>query len=94
MILPKYGELSKIEEDIKREKTLFDAQKQKYENYQRALNQYKNRQKELDSRINRRDKIKNKLLNFSLNLKQRDFRKEMDDIETKINQLLKEKKQH
>jgi len=38
MILPKYGELSKIEEDIKREKTLFDAQKQKYENYQRALN--------------------------------------------------------
>lgn len=84
MILPKYSELSKIEEDIKRERTSFDVQKQKYENYQRALNEYKNRQKELDSRINRRDKIKNKLLNISLNLKKRDFKKEMDDIETKI----------
>lgn len=51
------------------------------------MNDFKNKQKQLDNRINRRDKIKNKLMNISLNLKKRDFKKELDDIETKLKQL-------
>jgi chromosome segregation ATPase len=45
MILPQYGELCRIEDAIKREKAGFDEQKQKYENYQKAMNEFKNKQK-------------------------------------------------
>ena len=38
MILPQYNELCQIDEVIKKEKGAFDAQKHKYENYQRASN--------------------------------------------------------
>ena len=45
------------------------------------MNQYRYKQKEMDNKINRKQKIKNKLMNMSLNLKKRDFVKEMTDIE-------------
>jgi chromosome segregation ATPase len=38
MILPQYNELCQIDEAIKKEKSGFDSQKQKYENFQKAMN--------------------------------------------------------
>lgn len=94
MILPQYGELCHIDESIKKQRAGFEVQKQKYEAYQKAVNEFRNKQKELDSRISRRDKIKNKLMNISLNLKKRDFKKQMADIQTKVKQLESERADH
>jgi chromosome segregation ATPase len=91
MVLPQYAELQGIDERIKRERGNFDGQRQKYENYQRAMNEYRNKQKELESRVNRREKIKTKLMNISLNIKKRDFKKELEDIEAKLRELQKQK---
>ena len=41
------------------------------------MNEFRNKQKELDGKNNRREKIKNKLMNVSLNIKKRDFTKEL-----------------
>jgi hypothetical protein len=41
----------------------------------------------MENKISRREKIKNKLMNMTLNIKKRDFHREMDDIELKIKQL-------
>lgn len=80
MILPAYSEILDIDEKIKKERAIFDGQRAKYETYQKAMNDYRSRQKDLENRITRRDKIKNKLMNISLNIKKRDFKMELADI--------------
>jgi len=55
------------------------------------MNEYRNKQKELEGRVNRREKIKTKLMNISLNIKKRDFKKEVEDIEIKLKELQKQK---
>ena len=62
------------------EKVNYDSQKVKYENFQRSMNEYRNKQKELENNIGRREKIKAKIMNMTLNIKKRDFTREMQDI--------------
>jgi len=45
----------------------------------------------MENKQNRREKIKNKLMNISLNIKKRDFQKELSDIEEKIKDLMQQK---
>jgi structural maintenance of chromosome 2 len=45
MILPQYNELCQFDDAIKKERAGFEAHKQKYENYQRASNEFRNKQK-------------------------------------------------
>ena len=92
LILPQFAELQELETKIKQEKGLVDGKRQQYEDYQGSLNHFRNKQKELDGKTNRREKIKNKLLNMSVNIKQRDFTQEMADIEDKVRQLFEENK--
>ncbi len=48
----------------------------------------------MENKISRREKIKNKLMNMTLNIKKRDFHREMDDIELKIKQLHEDRQAH
>jgi hypothetical protein len=45
MILPQFSDLQDIETKIKQERSQFESQRQKYEDYQRVMNDYRNKQK-------------------------------------------------
>lgn len=94
MILPQYKQLREIEEKIKKEKAGFEGERVKYEAYQKEMIAVRNMQRNLEAKTTRRDKLKNKLLNMELQVKKKDFDKELTDIEAKMKELEAERQEH
>ena len=94
MILPQYKQLRGIEEKIKKEKAGFEGERVKYEAYQKEMIAVRNMQRNLEAKTTRRDKLKNKLLNMELQVKKKDFDKELTDIEAKMKELEAERQEH